>query len=288
MHQQITLEVEKLRRLQIEMFTQSTANNFLGFMLITVISEAVIIVAVILIIQEDSMRLHESEIMNFGKIFYTKWVKETTENEELNGIPIIDFTFHEGRNNKFIEPLEMISINKFKIADKNTTTLPLWAVCMQLAFTALIALTISHAMLCWNFTSQPVPLILLDFCMLEKEMYENHCKQYLREEYPLTISNDLQTITRQVEENYNLYLSALDDKRQKLKLAVLPVGISYLLLLLVIFSSVLNSLLRNFIQKQNSGTLLHLLLIYSVSLYSNYLIKNHDLFINFYIFFITT
>ncbi|KAM3720320.1 ATP-dependent zinc metalloprotease FtsH [Dirofilaria immitis] len=197
---------------------------------------------------------HNYDIKNSREMFYKHWINETTYKEEISGIPMIDFTYPEGRRNKFIyEPLKMKGNDKKNVSNSNLIKIPIWFSCMHLALNLIAIACILHATIWWNFTTRSIPSVLLNFCTYDLESCRQRCDKSFNEEYPLVVNNDLAIVINEVNESYKNYLSILEDKREKLKWIILSVCLTYLLLLAISFASTLNSFLQEMNWEKNCG-----------------------------------
>ncbi|VDM19014.1 unnamed protein product [Wuchereria bancrofti] len=257
MHQQVVLETKKLRQLQMALVTEAKVGNLLAFAIIAITTKVIVIVGAVFALQACWMQSDDYDIENSRLMFYEHWVSETTRKEKISGITAIDFTYHEERHNKIIEPLETM-INSKKTSSSNLIKLPAWFGYIHLSLSSIVAAGILHATVWWNFTSQPVPSMLLNFCIDDLKLCQRQCdiffdevKDAFESKYPLIVNNDLEVVAGEVKESFNTYLSILTDKPQKLRWAMLSTCFSYFLLVAIAFASTLNSFLQQIIRKKS-------------------------------------
>ncbi|VDO20935.1 unnamed protein product [Brugia timori] len=251
MHQQIVLETKKLRQLQMASVTEAKVGNLLAFSIIAITTKVIVIVGAVFTFQACWMQSDDYDIENSRQMFYEYWVSETTRKEKINGITAIDFTYHEERHNKIIEPLGTMVNSKKKTLSSNLIKLPAWFGYIHLPLSLIVAAGTLHATVWWNFILQPAPSMLLDFCVDDLKLCQRQCDIFLDEEYPLIVNSDLELVVGEVKESFNTYLSILTDKPQKLKWAMLSTCFSYILLLAIAFASTLNSFLKQIIRKKS-------------------------------------
>ncbi|VBB26139.1 unnamed protein product [Acanthocheilonema viteae] len=244
------MEMKKLRHLQIESMVQSERGYLLTFAIIAVTTKVIIIVGIIFALQAYWIQFDDYDIENSRQMFYKHWISETTRKEEISGIATIDFTYREGNHNKLAVTPET-NANNEKILRSNLIKLPIWFNFIHFALGLIVTAGTLHATICWYFTLQPIPSILLDFCTYDLELCRRQCDTSLNEEYPLIVSNDLELVAKEVQASFNSYLSILDDKLQKLKWTMLSVCFSYILLLSIAFISPFNSFFRQVIWAKN-------------------------------------
>uniref|UniRef100_A0A1I7VXZ5 G_PROTEIN_RECEP_F1_2 domain-containing protein n=1 Tax=Loa loa TaxID=7209 RepID=A0A1I7VXZ5_LOALO len=190
MNQQIMLETKKLRQLQVASVTQSETGHLLAFTIIAITIKVIVIIGVIFALQACWIQSDDYDIENLRLMFYNHWVNETTRKEEISGIPMIDFTYCEGRRNKFIGSVAVAfkspktkADSKDKTSSNNLIKLPIWFGYIHLSLSLIVAAGTLHATIWWDFTSKPIPSMLIDFCTYDMELCRRQCDVLFNEGY---------------------------------------------------------------------------------------------------------